>query len=185
MNALIFLSPLLSDLITLSSGLLVLRLVIGLGLAAHGAQKLFGWFGGHGIAGTASFFEQLGFRPGRPFATAAAVTEFSSGLLVALGLLGPIGPALMISVMIVAMGSVHWSNGFFATDNGIETPFLYATAAFVLALIGPGNFSLDALLGIEWLREPAVVWSVLVIGVVGAAVNLAMRRSTQEPTSEQ
>ena len=74
------------------TGLLVARMVLGLLIAAHGAQKLFGWFGGYGLAGTGGFFEQLGFRPGRFFAATAGTTEVVGGLLVAFGLLGPIGP---------------------------------------------------------------------------------------------
>src|SRR5215218_10580670 len=92
----------------LGLGLLVGRLVLGLLMAAHGSQKLFGWFGGYGLNATGEFFVQLGFRPGRLFALAASVGEVASGLLVALGVLGPIGPALMLSVMIVAAVSVHW-----------------------------------------------------------------------------
>src|SRR3954465_9831588 len=87
----------------------ILRLVFGMLMAAHGAQKLFGWFGGHGLTAVAEMFEKLGFQPGRFFAAAAAATELSSGLLVALGLFGPVGPALMLSVMIVAFG-VQWGN---------------------------------------------------------------------------
>src|SRR3977135_277649 len=117
-----------ADLSTVSFGLLVLRVVVGLIMAAHGAQKLLGWFGGYGLRGTGEFFVQLGFQPGRAFAAAASVSEIVSGLLVALGLLGPIGPALMISVMIVAAITVHW-HGIFATSNGVEVPLLYATAA--------------------------------------------------------
>src|SRR6476660_2783299 len=108
------------DLQTLSTGLLLVRVVIGLVMAAHGAQKLFGWFGGYGLNKTGEFFVHLGFRPGRAFAGAASVSEITGGLLVALGLLGPIGPALMISVMIVAAFTVHWENGLFAANNGIE-----------------------------------------------------------------
>src|ERR1044072_3276783 len=93
--------PLMFDL-----GLLVARVVLGLLMAAHGAQKLFGWFGGYGIAGTGGFMESLGFRPGRFFAAAAGTTEFAGGLLVALGLLGPLGPAMIISTMIVAIAMV-------------------------------------------------------------------------------
>src|SRR5215218_2496439 len=81
---------------------------IGLLMAAHGSQKLFGWFGGYGLNATGEFFVQLGFRPGRLFALAASAGELANGLLVALGVLGPIGPALMLSVMIVAAVSVHW-----------------------------------------------------------------------------
>src|SRR5216117_3626238 len=95
------------DLQTLGIGLLFARVIIGLLMAAHGAQKLFGWFGGYGLSKTGEFFVGLGFRPGKTFAAAASLTEVSSGLLVAFGFLGPIGPALMISVMIVAMMTVH------------------------------------------------------------------------------
>ncbi|MBK5186997.1 MAG: DoxX family protein, partial [Gemmatimonadaceae bacterium] len=124
------------EIATIGSGLLVARLVIGLLMAAHGSQKHLGWFGGHGIAGTGTFFEALGFRPGRLFATVAAVTEMVSGILVALGLFGPVGPALMLSVMIVAAVSVHWKNGLFAQANGIELSLFYGTAAVALALTG-------------------------------------------------
>src|SRR5689334_1171602 len=129
------------DVTTAATGLLLARVVLGLLMAAHGSQKLFGWFGGHGLAATGGMFESLGFRPGRTFATVAAATEFTSGLLVLLGLLGPIGPALMISVMIVAAASVHLRNGLFAANNGIEVPLLYAAGAAALALTGPGAYS--------------------------------------------
>src|SRR5690348_1964904 len=109
----------------IDTGLLLGRLVFGLLMAAHGSQKLFGWFGGYGLAGTSGFFESLGFRPGRFYATAASVGEIVSGLLLAVGFLGPIGPALMVSVMIVAAVSVHLKNGVFAQNNGIELPLLY------------------------------------------------------------
>ena len=115
------------------------RVVFGGLMAAHGAQKYFGWFGGYGLDAVSGMFESLGFRPGRLFATAAAVGEIVSGLLVAAGLLGPIGPALMLSVMIVAAVSVHWQHGLFAMTNGVEVPLLYAAAAVVFALTGPGR----------------------------------------------
>src|SRR3954467_6620348 len=102
---------------TVAIGLLLVRLPVGLIMAAHGAQKLFGWFGGYGLRNTGEFMVQLGFPSGPMFATAAGLGELASGLLVALGFLGPIGPALMISVMIVAMMTVHWSNGLWATKN--------------------------------------------------------------------
>ena len=162
----------------MSAGLLLLRLVLGLYMAAHGAQKLFGWFDGHGLAGTSGLFEQIGFRPGRAFATAASTAEVVSGLLVALGLLGPIGPALMISVMIVAIGSVHWQHGLFSAKNGIELPLLFAAGALALALSGPGRFSLDALLGLEPLMTPQVVYAALAVGILGGVANLAVRRAT-------
>jgi putative oxidoreductase len=99
-----------------------------------------------------------------------------SGLLVALGLLGPVGPALMLSVMIVAAVSVHWKNGLFATSNGIEVALFYGTAAVGLALIGFGRYSLDALLGLQSLYTPAWAFVALAIGIVGGVGNLLARR---------
>jgi putative oxidoreductase len=160
----------------MSGGLLIARLVLGTMMAAHGSQKLFGWFGGYGLAGTGGFFEQLGFRPGRVFAAAAALTEITGGILLALGFLGPIGPALIISVMIVAAVSVHWSHGLFATTNGIEVPLLYATGGLTLALTGPGAYSLDAALGLDGLWSPGLEWAAIGAGVLAAVVNLAARR---------
>src|SRR5213078_4612310 len=93
---------------SMNVGLALFRFVFGLLMAAHGAQKLFGWFGGYGLAAVSGMFESLGFRPGRLFAASAASAEIASGLLVAAGLFGPVGPALMLSVMIVAALTVHW-----------------------------------------------------------------------------
>src|SRR5215213_11040185 len=98
----------ITDPVTLGTGLLLARLILGALMVGHGSQKLFGWFGGYGIAGTGGFFESLGFRPGRFFAMAAGASEVIGGLLVALGLLGPLGPATIIAVMIVAIATVHW-----------------------------------------------------------------------------
>jgi|SRR5690348_6531410 putative oxidoreductase len=157
-------------------GLLVLRVVLGLIFAAHGSQKLFGWFGGYGLAGTGGFMETLGFRPGKAFATAASLAEFVGGLLLALGFLGPVGPALMISVMVVAMMTVHRKNKFFVTTNGIEHPLVFTTIAVGLALTGPGRYSLDAALGSTRFETPGITWIILIIGVVGGFANLALRR---------
>jgi putative oxidoreductase len=160
----------------LSAGLLLVRVVVGLLMAGHGAQKLLGWFGGHGIAGTGAFFETIGFRPGRLFATVAAVTEIVSGLLVALGLLGPIGPALMLSVMLVAAVSVHWKNGLWAQAGGIEMALFYGTLAGALALTGFGAYSLDAALGIDKLVTPTFTIVALIVALLGGVGNLLARR---------
>jgi putative oxidoreductase len=159
----------------MDAGLLLARLTLGLLMAAHGSQKLFGWLGGPGLAKAAGFFDGMGFRPGRLFATTAAVTEFASGLLLAVGLFEPIAAALMVSVMVVAM-SVHWANGLLVTNNGVEVPLLYGLLAVSLALTGPGAYSFDSLLGLAALWTPVLTYGVLAIGVAGGLANLALKR---------
>ena len=166
-----------------SLGLLALRIVVGLAMAAHGSQKLFGWFGGYGLDGTGGFFESIGFRPGRTFAFMAGATEVVSGLLIALGFLGPIGPALMLSVMLVAALTVHLKNGFFATSNGVELNVLFGIAAIALAFTGFGTFSLDALTGLSGFFTPSHSVIALALGVGGAIGNMSLRRSESKPAT--
>ena len=168
----------------MAGGLLILRLVIGTMMMGHATQKLFGWLGGYGFKGTAGFFEQLGFHPGKLFATAASLGELTSGFLVATGLLGPVGPALMISVMLVAILTVHLHNGLFAGTNGVEVPLLYATSALGFALFGFGSYSLDAVLGITRFWTSGLTLVVLSGGVAGAVLNLVFRRIPQVTTTQ-
>lgn len=174
-----------TDAFSLGTGLLIGRLIIGLLMAAHGIQKLFSWFGGYGIAGTAGYFEQLGFHPARLFVVTASVTELAGGLLMALGLLGPVGPALLLSVMVVAAVSVHWGKGLFAGTNGIEVPLLYAAAAIAFAFTGYGPFSLDAALGIGQPWTPTLKAVTLAVGALGGVVNLLARRSAPAAATAQ
>src|SRR5262245_38948559 len=111
-------------------GILIIRVLFGLAIAAHGTQKLSTWFGGYGIKRTGGFFENIGFHPGAAFAAAAGLSETGGGALLTVGLFTPFGAAAVLSAMLVAMVSVHLKNGFFATGNGIELPFLYSVAAF-------------------------------------------------------
>ncbi len=159
----------------MDTALLVARLFLGLGLAAHGAQKLFGWFGGGGVNKTGEFFVKLGWNQGRFFAAGAGLGEFGGGMLVALGFLGPFGPALMILVMLVAVLTVHIHNGFFVTKNGWEMPMLYAMGALLLAFTGPGEYSLDYLLGLEWLSSPRMASLAIAAAVIIALVNVILR----------
>lgn len=165
-----------ADPATFSLGLLLVRVVTGLLMAGHGAQKLLGWFGGPGLQTTGKGFEHLGFHPGVAFAAAASITEIGGGLLIAFGFLGPIGPALIVSVMIVAAITAHLHNGLFAATNGIEVPLLYAAPAFALALTGFGQLSVDGLLGIAGLWSASFTWLALALGIAGAFVNVALRR---------
>ena len=147
-----------------SIGLLLLRVVVGLMLAAHGAQKLFGWFEGPRIEGFAGMLEKMGVRPSRPHALMTGLAEFLGGLAVAAGFLTPIGNFAAIGVMLVAMWMVHRRNGFFNSKGGVEFPLLIAGSMLALAFTGPGTWSLDHLFGIR-LPEPAT-WMVMVILVV-------------------
>jgi putative oxidoreductase len=165
----------------MDTGLLIARLILGLGMAAHGAQKLCGCFGGYGLKGTGGFLETLGFRPGPLFALAAGLGEALGGLLTAAGLFGPLGPALIVMVMLVAIVTVHWANGFFAQANGIELPLLYLTAALAVAFGGPGAYSIDALVGFAARSHPTTVWSAIGVAVVLALANLAARRPAPAP----
>jgi putative oxidoreductase len=163
-------------------GLLILRLVVGLSLAAHGAQKLFGWFGGYGIAGTGQFLEQLGFRPGRLQATQAGLAELLGGLFLAAGFLTPAAAAAIVAVMLVAAVSVHITKGFFAHNGGYEYTLALAGAALALAFTGPGVISVDQALGISWSGG---TWGLaaLAAGLIGGAVPLVARRTARTSTA--
>ena len=169
--------------VSLDWGLLLARLVIGIALAAHGSQKLFGWYGGYGIKGTGGFMESLGFRPGALFATLAGLSEFFGGLFVAVGFGGPIGPALIVSTMLVAIVTVPASKGFWNSDGGWELPATNIAVAIAFAMCGYGALSVDARVpALAVLHQPTVVWAVLGLSVVGAIANLLVRRSpAQQP----
>ncbi|MEV4970820.1 DoxX family protein [Streptomyces scopuliridis] len=123
-------------------GLLALRLGTGAVLASHGTQKLFGWFGGDGIDGTAAAFEAMGFRPGRPSAIASGLAEAGGGVLLALGLAAPAAGAAAAGGMAGAT-SVHVPNGFFAQSGGFEYPAFLGWTAASIGLMGAGRYSLD------------------------------------------
>ena len=161
---------------------LAVRLLVGLAMAAHGSQKLFGWFGGYGLAGTGGFFESLGFRPGKLFALLAGLGEIGSGILIAFGLGGAIGPALLVMVMIVAIVSVHLPKGFWVSNGGWELNAMYIASAVLLAFAGFGAFSLDRAFGLSFLNAPAVASLALVGAVVVAGLNLLTRRPAPAPT---
>ena len=155
---------------------LIVRLIVGLALAAHGAQKLFGWFGGPGLRGTAGAFENLGFRPGIIFAWMAGLGETGGGLLTLLGLGGALGPVLIVLVMIVAVGSVHISKGFFISNGGWELNAAYVAGALAIAFGGNGAYSLDDALHLTFLTQPEQIWFALAAAALAALLNLLARR---------
>lgn len=140
-------------------GLLALRVAIGGALVAHGAQKLFGWFGGAGLERTGATFQRLGFRPGKLNAIAAGLGEAGGGALLAVGLATPGASAAVAGTMIVA-SSMHVDKGFFNSKGGFEYPAVLGWSAAALALTGPGTLSLDHALGHRvnrsWMRYLAL-----------------------------
>ncbi|MBV9971940.1 MAG: DoxX family protein [Candidatus Eremiobacteraeota bacterium] len=157
-------------------GLLLVRVIIGVGIAIHGSQKLFGWFGGHGIKGTGQFMESLGFRPGVAFATLSGLGEFVGGVLVLFGFLGPVGPALIVSVMTVAIVTVHLRNGFLSSNQGYELPLVYIAGALAAAFTSSSIFTLDHLLGVTLLHSNAATWACVAIGLVAGVLTVFVRR---------
>lgn len=161
----------------MSYGLLVLRVVLGLVMAGHGAQKLFGWFGGGGLTGTARGFGGMRFRAPLVMAAVAGLTEFGGGLLFAAGLLTPLAALGLAGVMVTAIATVHWQNGLWATKGGYEYNLLIYTTAVAVTATGPGQFSLDALIG--WADSMSGVWwgvGVLVVSLALSAATLTLGR---------
>jgi putative oxidoreductase len=158
----------------MDTGLLIIRLFIGLLFVGHGTQKLLGWFGGHGLEGTGKFFEGLGYRPGKPFAAMAGLSEAGGGLLLAAGLLTPLAAAVIIGVMVNAIAAAHWENGLWVTDGGYEFPLTNAVVALAVACTGPGSVSVDHALG--W-HLAGIEWGLaaVLIGSFTAAVPLMAR----------
>ena len=161
----------------MNTGLLVLRLVIGLLLVGHGSQKLFGLFGGPGLAGAGGLFHSLGFRPGETMAIVAGTSEAGAGAMLALGLLTPLASAAVIGTLVVA-GSVHFAAGLWAQRGGYELSLVYVTAAAVLAFTGPGANSLDNAFGLDGLAGNGWGVAAILVGVLsGLAVVARGRRA--------
>jgi putative oxidoreductase len=166
-------------------GVLILRVVLGLTMAAHGYNK---FFGKGGLAGTAGWFDSMGMKPGKFHARVAATTEMSAGLGLAVGLLTPIPAAGFVSLMLVAAWTVHRPNGFFIVKEGWEYNLVLAVSAVAVATIGAGKLSLDyALFHTTGLYELLHGWWGLLIsaglGLAGGIGQLAIfyRPPAKEP----
>lgn len=155
--------------------MLVLRVVVGVLFIGHGTQKLFGWFGGHGITGTGAYFESQGMRPGKLMAILAGLSELCGGVLFGFGLVTPVGAALLTAVMFMAIWTVHRANGLWITDGGFEYNLVLAAIAFAVTAAGPANWSLDH----AWLIDlSGYGWALaeLGAGMLGCLVALVASR---------
>ncbi len=159
--------------------LLILRLVVGLYVAAHGAQKLFGWFKGPGLEGTEGFLGgMLGFRPARLWAPALSLAEFGGGLLMAIGFLGALGPIAVATSMVTATVVVHWAKGPWGTEGGYEQTLTNLAVALAVAVAGVGRYAVDSWLGISvpvWLSGV-----VAVLALLGVLVAVGTRRAPRQ-----
>ena len=161
----------------MDTGLLIVRLVFGALLLGHGTQKLFGWFGGHGLDGTGGFFHSLGFRPGRAMAAVAGLSEAGGGLLLALGLLTPLAGAAIVGTMLVA-GSVHVDKGVWGSQGGYETALLYAVLAAGAAVTGPGSVSLDRAFGLDDTWSVGLGLAAIALGLLSGTAVIARAKRT-------
>lgn len=159
----------------LDIGLLIIRLVVGLLVAGHGAQKLFGWFEGPRLEGASGMMESLGYRPGRPWALMAGLSEFLGGLLFALGLLNPLGSLGIMAVMATAIGRAHWGRPIWVTSGGGEFPLTNFVVAVGIGLAGPGYYSLDQL----WDASLPAIWAWIAFVVVAVVTGAGIAASSQ------
>src|SRR5215472_4976672 len=169
---------------TTSTLLLLARLILGVIFFYHGTQKLFGWFGGYGLKGTGGFFEgALGMKPGVLFAFASGAAELAGGLLILTGWLNPVGPALIVSVMFIAILTVHLPKGFDNNAGGYEYPLANIAGSFAIAAAGNGAFSVDAVAPIATLSAPSAYWIIFGVAIVGALLSLVARRAPKPATT--
>ncbi|MGH2867516.1 MAG: DoxX family protein [Solirubrobacteraceae bacterium] len=165
-------------------GRLILRLAVGGFFVGHGTQKLFGWFGGHGLEGTGQFFENLGLRPGKRHALAAGAAEAGGGALFALGAATPLAASVLTATMLTAINRVHLSKGPWAADGGYEYNVVLIAAALALAETGPGSPSVDSARGSKAYGPKWAAIAVL-LGVIGAGGAHAAAEAAPAPAAEQ
>lgn len=164
---------------TFDLGVLLLSVGTGLTFAAHGAQKVFGWWGGPGMAGWQGAVASMGFRPAPLFAVVSAYIELIGGLLLAIGLITPVAAAALVAQSVVIVFQAHWSKGFFNRNGGIEFGMIMGIAAATALLIGAAAFSVDAVLGIAF--APSTRVALLALGLVAGAIAMAVPRLVAHP----
>lgn len=164
--------------------LLLIRATLGLFMAGHRAQKLFGSFGGPGIEGTAGFMESLGLKPGKQWAILGGASELGGGVLTALGLLNPLGSLGIIGSMLIATTKVHWNAPIWVTEGGAEFPVTNIGVATALMMTGPGKLSFDHALGTRVPRWISFLGLVSVVLIVAYAWNQGVSVQPEEPPAE-
>ena len=168
----------------LDIGLLILRLVVGLTFAVHGAQKVFGWWSGPGMTGWTGAMHKMGFQPAGAFAVVSAGAELVGGLFLALGLLTPLAGMVLVGQSVVIIGKAHLPHGFFNSKGGYEYPLALAGGVAAITLAGPGSISLDSTLGVALTGVAPVV--LVLIGIVGGLASLALSSmSTRQTVATQ
>src|SRR5439155_11048688 len=160
-------------------GLLLLRVIVGLTFAAHGAQKAFGWWRGAGWTGWNGAVAGMGFRPAGPWAAIAVGAELFGGLLLAAGFITPVAAMALVGQSVVIIGKAHWAKGYWNRDRGFEFPLALGTGAAAVGLIGPGAISLDAVFGIALAGEVRAL--LIVVGLIGGALSYATTLVSRPP----
>jgi putative oxidoreductase len=164
----------------MAEGLFIIRALVGGLLFAHGTQKLFGWYGGYGLDGTAGFFHSLGFQPGKRFAAVAGLSEAGGGALLILGLLTPLGAAMIIGTMIAAAVSVHAPHGLWSTNGGYELPLINGAVAAGLAFTGAGPWSIDNAANIPWTSGPGPGLMAILLALIAFGITNVRRKRVLE-----
>lgn len=167
---------------TLAIALLIIRVVAGLTLAAHGAQKAFGWFGGPGPAKLTAGFQGQGLKPARLWAGLVMLGELGGGLSLAFGLLTPLGAAGAVGAMSMAIVKSHWRNGFWNSKRGLEFPLQLLAMAAAIGIAGPGTYSLDALLA-PHLPDLGIFVALAIVAIIVDVVGLLISRPATPPAA--
>lgn len=158
----------------------IVRILVGLIFVGHGAQKLFGWFGGYGISGTAGWLEGMGVRPARFWAAMSGLGEFLGGLSLTLGLLTPVGAAIIIAVMVVAIAQVHAAKGLWNTGGGAEYNLVIIGMMVLFGLMPPTLYAVDYYTGYLGIPQSTLFWGSLAVGLLGALVSMVGRSAVEE-----